>query len=84
MKRRGRETELSTVYSYNKATGGPSLRPLNLWSFLPFLWTRSSLAPLSGPHKTVITLDDVVAGVNGPTSSQGWVGCSLGCVCELW
>ena len=63
--------ELSAVYSYNKATGGPLLLPLNLLSFLPsFLLAGSSFpSSLSDPHKLMITLDDVIAGINGLPSS---------------
>lgn len=37
--------------------------------FLPVLWAGSSLASLSDPQKIMITLDDVIAGVNGLPSS---------------
>lgn len=65
MKCSGRKMELSTVYSHNKATGGPSLRPLNLFSFLHSFVDWLFLVSRSDPHGTMITLDATIAEVKG-------------------
>ena len=65
MARSDRKMELSAVYSHNKATGGPSLWPLNLFSFLHSFVDWLFLVSPSDPHGTMITLDATTDEVKG-------------------